>query len=948
MPLQGLSLLILFSGPASVAGVRSQFVSWSVDFDDELEFPSHYSIDRDWRYGGYLRLNTSNFKTGAEVELKGQGSSFVKWAFNTNVGTVVRTGSARTDSEWWGLLPPNELDGEVYLDFERVHDGWEVSINGKRMPWFDYEDEPMEITSVHWRNIERPRLSLFYRHCDTPCDEAECTECTVDGITSAASRCRSISPSGSKLCGIPTTDEVQCCRGSPPALKFSSYHAGDWVVVSEDDDIIRRGCVAFDNDPEKCAIYKGLNVRVLSKDSVTRKMELWAPKLNHSMNPIYIPVFILNPKAATYTNYIIPHDGGLDISVNPNNKYIYAVKGRARDAGVPTQQYMNRINNKPFTPDRWKEVSTSNRQFTITVVDVEKGFGSCADHVGWKDTDKDTCEDYRKGDWCTLQGQATTKYKGYNSRCWLVFRCPYNITSMRDPVSALTAPDACCACGGGYFNGAVIAPTPPPTPVPTPAPTPAPPTPETTSKAQPGNPATTVFFVGADDKYPLHMGKFTLDVWQESPPDTGLATYENMFHHLLYFNTSTSRWIITDKADNMLVAEEESQGQNPADDLADQSIWTRGNETFTLYLRSSMRCGNSDCWCPQPEHECKADVRDLSCYEGQIMQPVCGTLAKCCSQREICDVNRWAQATNEGCGGIQLGAIAHTTYCDGECDKSECCAQTCWAFAAEECPGRFKNQNTSMACPPPGCDKVQCCKDEPITTTAEPTTTSKSPQTIIPCDECVGEKETEREVLVVEIRAEGLSYPKLVENYVVRTAAYASMRTAISNTLKPQPPLDPIQEEQCVLRISPGEASYIVLEVILLADVETLPEVKDVVNAAFTDKSLPTALKESLQSVTNIRSVTKSTVENIKIVEEYHEVKVMTAIHSNRLGQDIGTRRGFDIWLAHARGTFWETVEWTGENILWVGIAVVAVGVVSAVFTYWLNMDDEDRDDVVG
>lgn len=240
------------------SAVRSQVGVFSEVFDDELDTePSQYSIDTDWKFGGFLRVNFSEATFPATITIKGedasQSSREISWRFDDK--TVTRATKPEGGAETWGLQL-DKFEGEMYVDFERAHERWEVSINGKRTPWFDYEDyTEWTVKQAHWSNLSDVRLSLFYRECGNTCDQTECKSCEVDGVPSSTSSCRSISPTAAKVC-VASTQPAQCCRGHAPAPRFKSLRAGSWVTMTTDDDLIKRGCEAFENDPQKCASYR--------------------------------------------------------------------------------------------------------------------------------------------------------------------------------------------------------------------------------------------------------------------------------------------------------------------------------------------------------------------------------------------------------------------------------------------------------------------------------------------------------------------------------------------------------------------------------------------------------------------------------------------------------------------------------------------------------------------
>jgi len=944
MTVQGL-VFALVGGLQCTSAVRSQVDLWTEVFNGDLESesPTQYSIDKGaWTYGGYLRVN---FTADPEspppsFTLRGeQPEHEVKWTFSGE--TVTRSSNPARPVETWGLLV-QPLAGETYVDFERTHEKWEVSINGKRTPWFDFEEfTHWSVRSVSWNNVNLPKFSLFYRECSTACATAECATCLHEGVASATSACRAISPDKNRQCETQPGAQAQCCRGTAPPPRFASLRPGNWVYMTSDEDLIERGCPAFENDAAKCMKLKALTMRVLKTDPNNRKVELWAPALPTEQNPVYVPVFLLAPKAPEYSTIVIKNQDGVaeGIKVNNENQYIYDVQPSAESVfGVPAHWYMHRINNQPFTPERWSNRKAERAQFTITVVDTETNiFDSCGDQQGWKDSDGDGCDKYAEDGWCNMRGEITPKFKGNTNRCYLFFKCKFTVEDKRPKDhGGKTALDACCACGGGYFTG--DAPSPallnPVTEAPTQSPvTEAPPT-VVPSLLAPRE----VFLVGADSKWPEHMGHYELQV-DKADETTGKAVYENVHHSKLYFSQDSQKWTLADqKQTAVLEAGETSVGETPYEAIPEGSLadWTlKGedpNAKVDLSAVKSYSCGaKSDCHCPELDHECKATASDLYCYPGQVMQPKCGTLASCCEKKPTCG-EEWSQECfiNEG---PKLGI----NYCPlSGCTKEQCCGRTCRA----ECRSRGlmeKADNSRFVCPEEGCDRDFCCEQADSAPGPSPDTT----QDLITCEECVTEGETQRQVLQTQVTVAGLDYEKMVENYVVRTSVYTAVRRATLESL----PEAGLTESDVVVHVSPGS---VVLRLILLAPAENLIKVKDNVMEANKTGTLKVKFQDAIAAVPNIDTIT-AVDDDITAVMLW-EPQVKTAIHERRLQQEIDGRSSSNsLWGGHAAATFGVWGEFVVQHwYFFAGGVAVACGV-SFMAVRWLNTDNDDEDaDVVG
>jgi len=944
MTVQGL-VVVLVGGLQCTSAVRTQGDLWSevLHSDLESESPSHYGIERTWNYGGYLRVNFTAESNGAPSSFTIRGDDAeheVKWTFEGR--KVTRSSNPARPEEAWGLLD-QELAGETYIDFEKTHEKWEVSINGKRTPWFDYEEfTHWTVRKVSWSNVNLPKLSLFYRECNTDCDTAECKSCEHEGVPSATSACRAISATGSRQCETQPSAQAQCCRGAAPSPRFASLRPGNWVYMTSDDDLIQRGCPAFENDAAKCMNLKARTMRVLKTDPSTRKVELWCPDLPTEQNPVFVPVYLLEPKASKYETIVIKNQDGAaeGIQVNNENQYIWDVRSKAQNLNVPKHWYIHRINNQPFTPDRWSSRQGMRNQFTITVVDTESNiFDSCEDQSKWTDSDGDGCAEYAAKGWCNKRGEVTPQFKGNNNRCYLFFSCSFTMQDKRPKdFGGNIALDACCACGGGYFRGEAPTPslTEPVTEAPSPAlSTEAPPLVVPSPKAP-----KEVFLVGADAGYPTHMGHFELRV-DKADETTGKAVYVNVHHHVLYWSVDSQKWTVADeKKITFLEAGEASVGDTPYEAIPEDGSladWTiRGQDAkVDLSVAKSYSCGEkSDCNCPELDHECKATAQDLYCYPGQIMQPTCGTLAACCEQKPTCadSGSKW----EDSCF-INVGPKLGVNYCPlSGCTQEYCCGRTCKA----ECGFRGLDVNPSNAatvCPDEGCDRDFCCLQAD---TPAPTANPGNKQDIITCEECVTDDETQREVLQAQVTVTGLSYEKMVENYVVRSAVYDAVRKATMESV----PDAGLTESQLVIHVSPGS---VVLRIILMPSSDSLHTIKASILDANKTGSWKVNLEESLKACPNIGAIADSSEDEIDVVMLW-EPQVKTAIHERRLQQDIDARGSSgSIWGSHASATFGVWGEFVAQHWYFFAAGLVVVGGVSFMAMRWLGNDDEDAD-VIG
>ena len=81
--------------------------------------------------------------------------------------------------------------------------------------------------------------------------------------------------------------------------------------------------------------------------------------------------------------------------------------------------------------------------FVVAMLFVDPTLGkqnSCQDIAFWKSSNNENCLDYAVNSYCTSNGGFGV---GWNSSTW------GSHTDYADPVTGISATDACCACGGG-------------------------------------------------------------------------------------------------------------------------------------------------------------------------------------------------------------------------------------------------------------------------------------------------------------------------------------------------------------------------------------------------------------------------------------------------------------------------------------------------------------------
>jgi len=99
----------------------------------------------------------------------------------------------------------------------------------------------------------------------------------------------------------------------------------------------------------------------------------------------------------------------------------------------------------PYSVPRMKAIDAEWANFTVAVAWTDEhadknAIRPCINETDWKDKDGETCEDYERKGYCTPTGQPGEKWKGGDAL--------EDFSHNTEPSAA----DACCACGGGYYN----------------------------------------------------------------------------------------------------------------------------------------------------------------------------------------------------------------------------------------------------------------------------------------------------------------------------------------------------------------------------------------------------------------------------------------------------------------------------------------------------------------
>lgn len=451
------------------------------------------------------------------------------------------------------------------------------------------------------------------------------------------------------------------------------------------------------------------------------------------------------------------------------------------------------------------------------------------------------------------------------------------------------------------------------------------------------------------DGFEKFMGRYALDPYGATA-ETGPAVYNNMFGTKLYWKTSTSRWVITDDYFAALVSDIDTVGHTPLEAFsADGEVgsFKAGSTPFNLARRSFVSCGAaSDCNCPDPEYECAANVEDLACYEGQIMQPLCGSRDRCCAARSHCTEEEWGypDAERGRCidESFDMGKKPGTNYCPIEagCSKELCCARSCYGLCREKAILAMQNH----VCEPDGCTEAHrdiCCLVDEPEPTPEPTPPTPAPirlpTHIIKCEECVGPDETHADVVRAGFTVTNLKYTLAVNNYNVRTEAVMATAAAIAGLI------EQVSTSQVILKILPDEATDpdCKFEALLLAQ-SGLDAAHSSLQTVDESGVLNQTIQDALDAVSSLNQICigDPSVSGLEYIER------VTAIHERRLASEIGTRGEMDIWFAHldARVRTWTQQAWANIYVV-LGVTTL-VGVFLFATCYWyMSVINADYDD---
>lgn len=381
------------------------------------------------------------------------------------------------EGEIFGGFPFNIQDEEpiVTIDFLKTKGAWKVSIDGQRMPWFDFSVNDTAMTS-HVRIYEgilHPNVQLSRPACTTPCHVDECTDATTggsicsdaDGNILNASSCFTVSPE--EKCSVSQASyseaALHCCEGIPVFTAFADTEDNEWMEVSSDAGLVDAACKAFgDSD---CTDLAGSVVQIKSRDAEANRYSVWTPRLDKAdqSKVRLIPPHITKHKDPLGTVVDVRRDRMPTTSIDEGLLLVTHAEGGLKDKLVG--KFISLIHDthrgawKAYTTARWNRIFADPDVhldgIQLLVTDTVAEAPSCSDITvhghAWRDRKfgpygkRRSCQDYKNKGYCTIRGHKTRAFEkhhgGRNSHMWMFTTDGYDATG------------ACCACGGGKYGG---------------------------------------------------------------------------------------------------------------------------------------------------------------------------------------------------------------------------------------------------------------------------------------------------------------------------------------------------------------------------------------------------------------------------------------------------------------------------------------------------------------
>lgn len=413
--------------------------------------------------GEKLNVKLSGWVIGGAINIKGDATDDIAFSFELNqqgdTKYISRSSTYQgTQSlpEVFGGWPLGPVSRPFEMDVTLTASKWEVTLDGKRTPWFDFKLAQGQIANFPGYEVvnlvESEQSTVSPRTCNIECAEEECL--------CGGGRC--FVKLDSKFCTVGGSDG-DCCEGFPSTYTLSSINEGDDAVLVGDHAFLDRACASADVH-NTCQDFKkqqdaGTVVQVISKErdfssSLTGRVSVFLSEANAVL--MASPWMLIPAESSDRDEQTATMTGNPHITIDQGTAQVvfvdYPSLGRIDNVPTP-QKFISRLSqdgrNYQFTMNRLTDMANSGRQYIIMYGNSPKLVTdtACVSTPNWIDsqTNPKSCARYggEGGEpWCTKFGVRT---KAFRISVCGGQDCTFSAFA-RNGVSAL---DACCECGGG-------------------------------------------------------------------------------------------------------------------------------------------------------------------------------------------------------------------------------------------------------------------------------------------------------------------------------------------------------------------------------------------------------------------------------------------------------------------------------------------------------------------
>jgi len=426
-----------------------QYTPPDIDFDKVEIWPLSGGV----RDGVNVRLSAKGITPGESATIAFLTANYevvFSMEFDSASGHIKRSSSFSGVEELRGGWPWVGDVGDMTVDFLRTPGSWDVTIDGTRMPWFDFSHQTTEsvvYAAVHATLVDGEVVDTR-SDCAVECHPDECLSCS-----DPAGKCVSYNAEFSCSNATETDTGTSCCDGNQATQVSGSLQVGDWVTVFTDTAFVALACDTFGGTGSgaQCTPAAGHKVQIktiLGGDLFAA----WVPQLYAvgETDTINLPLDVLAPSVQQSKTLIASADLRTQLTVKGNRALITSATGDAATAGYAQWWFINMLYVPVAGPrdlPSWVSYSHAlyasvNRQATqMYIVDEDVGHTSCSDDDGFVDKFDNNCTAYTQGVWCEDHGLATAAFKNATGE---------DVLSGASNADGWYATWTCCQCGGGF------------------------------------------------------------------------------------------------------------------------------------------------------------------------------------------------------------------------------------------------------------------------------------------------------------------------------------------------------------------------------------------------------------------------------------------------------------------------------------------------------------------